>query len=61
MIKHPNVNLAADDTELRAVSLFLKDMSEPGPVRGTFTVCRENRVTLMLQSEDKRRQCIIRG
>lgn len=61
MIQQPNVNLVADDRELRAVSPFLKEMSEPGPVRGRFTVCRENRVTLVLQLEDKRRQCIIRG
>ena len=38
----------------------MKEMSDPGPVQGRFTVCREKRVTLVLQLENKIRQCIIR-
>lgn len=35
-------------------------MSDPGPVQGRFIVCREKRVTLMLQLDNKIGQCIIR-
>lgn len=35
-------------------------MLDPGPVQGRFIVCRERRVTLTLQLENKIRQCIIR-